>query len=266
MNRFLSILLLCFTFGVAHAATNMLVNMRDEGPCVYEDGTLVSPGERFVAVLVNSGVDFAGLRSDGTLVDEENCVLLGDDAWKDEPRANEEGGCFWLNDNLTYKSTTITVDYAMYGGYTLYVLMLDTRTPSGTVGGSIVNGYGVVGSCTVQKSIRPGSIVIQKKESLEPTTRASTRTESPANLPAPFIAGITVDGTTATLLVTNTVAGVYYLPTATAVLGTAFAPLRPLALPGASDPDEPLTFTVPLDTDSSSAFYKVVGGTYFDFQ
>ncbi len=56
--------------------SQLTLSISTEGPDYYADGTSVLVGESYLLVYVKEGATFAGVKSDGTLVDTEGNAIV----------------------------------------------------------------------------------------------------------------------------------------------------------------------------------------------
>lgn len=163
------------------------------GPDTYADGTSVLVGETYLLVYVKQGATFAGLYTDGTLVDPANNTIAT------KAYAVDGSRCGY---------TPIQYPAAMFpGGGSWVVVVLDTRKADGTLGG-LVAGQGVsaaTGAASAQ-STRLNEVSGAKVAELKTTTQ----TQSPVGTPAPEITAVQVNGDEVNVRFKNFKSGAMY--------------------------------------------------------
>lgn len=120
LNIFALACAFCVSVAAFAAQDDALICFSTVGKDYYSDGVEVKDGENYALVWVKEGAEFAGIRTDGTLVDAENSVLL-----TVLPRAHN-GRCL---------ETLVEMPLAYYNTLTatgsLKLYLLDTRKADG---------------------------------------------------------------------------------------------------------------------------------------
>lgn len=164
----------------------------------YADGTPVRDGEKYAVVYAKTKVEFKGLLTSGQLVDPTNNVLVYCEG------VAKDGHCPFTEISLQ--------DRQVKTSGTLYVVLLDTRAPDGTVGGkNIVLGYGIAGNAKTYASgkITPDSEIVSGNR-LDGSTQINAPAQPPADIPPPVITSIQVVNGVATITFRNSRSDVYY--------------------------------------------------------
>lgn len=170
--------------GISASATSLQNGLRQltfsfstEGPDVYADGEPVQVGETYLLVYVNQGASFAGVRSDGELVDPVNNRIAC--------RAKAVAGS-----RCGFTAVQYAPELYPQGG-SWVVVLLDTRDASGVVGGLVA----AQGATPAQDAASSSSVVLNAMHASSgtggaPTVIASAASAAPADTPPPVIAGI----------------------------------------------------------------------------
>jgi len=153
--------------------SELTLSISTPGPDTYADGQPVLPGETYLLVYVSQGSSFQGVYTDGALVDPVNNRVAA------KAYATDGAKC-------GYKAVQYSPDLYPAGGSWVIVL-LDTRTQGGVVGG-LVAGQGV-GSSSSAVSSQSTSLSAVGGAAASALS-ASAATQSPAGTPAPEITAV----------------------------------------------------------------------------
>ena len=99
-----------------------LLSFSTQGPDKYADGTTVLDGERYALVWTADGAEFGGFKADGTLVSENDRVVILASLAKD-------GHC----PPTLFQVSEATVDALQGGTYGVYLLDTRVKAEDGTV-------------------------------------------------------------------------------------------------------------------------------------
>lgn len=220
------------------------------GPDTYQDGTPVLTGETYLLVYVKQGATFQGVYTDGALVDSANSTVVL------KLSAVEGSKC-------GYTPIQYSTDQFPAGG-TWVIVLLDTRTADGTVGG-LVAGLGT-GPAVASASAMSTGLNALNGAAGDGSQGISTVTAASAvpNVPAPEITSVQVNGAAVDVRFKNfSNKAIYAVQTATDLTGewqtvaTRVQATAQNVVKGATGDDElPATVTVqPTDT---VRFFKVI--------
>jgi hypothetical protein len=176
----------------------LIVAFSTRGADRYADGTPVRDGEKYALVYVKNKSAFKGLLTSGQLVDTTNNVLVYCEGLA------KEGRC-------PFTEILIKDDLIKANG-SLYVILLDTRAPDGSVGGgNIVLGYGVAGAAKTFTSgkVVPGSEIVSGNLP-DGSTQIDHPAQLPADIPPPVITSIQIVGGVVNVTFINSRSDVYY--------------------------------------------------------
>ena len=178
--------------------SDLTVTFATQGRDRYADGTTVLDGEKYALVYAKKKSIFQGFMTSGQLVDPTNNVLV-----YCEGRAK---------DGLCPQTQVVITDREIDPSGTLYVVLLDTRAPDGTVGGdNLVLGYAIAGETKGFSGGKVGSgdgIVLGNRP--DGSTQIDTPSLPPSDIPAPVITAIHVADGEAHIHFNNSRGDVYY--------------------------------------------------------
>jgi hypothetical protein len=179
-------------------ASDLSVIFATQGIDRYGDETPVRDGEKYALVYAKKQSEFKGFLTSGQLVDPTNNVLVYCEGLA------KDGRCL---------KTQVTInDPLVKPSGTLYVILLDTRAPDGTVGrDNLVLGYGIAGQTKGFPSgmVVPGSGVVPGNRP-DGSTHIDKTTQPPSDIPPPIITAIHVVDGFAHIHFNNSRADVYY--------------------------------------------------------
>ncbi|MFO7936566.1 MAG: hypothetical protein R6V06_03050 [Kiritimatiellia bacterium] len=184
--------------------SQLTVSMTTEGPDYYADGSAVQVGETYLLVYVEDGAAFAGVNTDGTLVDDENNEIVT------QSQAVDGSKC-------GFKAIQYLPEMYPEGGQFLIVL-LDTRDNSGVVGGLVAQvGAGVATDAPASDAPRLNAVsVASTTAGGEPALVADTLSRASAETPPPIITAMEDAGDGVSLTIANvSETAVYEVQTAT---------------------------------------------------
>jgi len=177
---------------------DLIVTFATQGIDRYADEKPVCDGEKYALVYAKKKSLFAGFMTNGQLVDPTNNVLV-----YCEGRA-KDGQC--------PQTQVVTNDSEADPSGTLYVVLLDTRAPDGSVGGdNLVLGYAIAGQAKSFPSGNLGSgngIVPGNRP--DGSTQIDEKSQLPPNILTPVITAIHVADGVAHIYFKNSSADVYY--------------------------------------------------------
>jgi len=184
--------LVCAAAFAEDGLSQLTVAMSTEGPDYYADNTPVLVGETYLLVYVAQGAGgFKGLYADGTLVD---------------PVSNKVVTTSFAIEGAKCGFKAIQYPPEMYpSGGSFVIVVLDTRTDAGAVGG-LVAGYGeaVAGGTPASATPSPGGLRLAAEDGNgEPVLTAAASALAPADTPAPVIKAIAPNGQTVQVLIGN---------------------------------------------------------------
>ena len=256
MNKFAACLIATFTALLCSAA-GFSFCIGSAGIDRYADGTPVLPGERYGLVLVPAGKTFYGVRSDGTLVNPAANILY--------PIA------ITANAQHCLPVCSYTLKDSCARG-TAYLVLFDTRTPTGGVDGPVTNGWGLAALSVAIPSGQESSASATRTIAPVYATAsdgASVRVSNSATLPASVPASAVIEkmdfvGDEVRLTVRDTGAAAYYaVAGAEDLTGSAFKTTGTAsAVRGADNAGETITVTYP--KNAKARFFKIRGGTLMD--
>lgn len=253
MKKTISILtmLLLGINAVGAGLSQLTLSMATEGPDSYADGTPVQVGESYLLVYVNEGAEFAGVKTDGTLVDSDaNVVVL-------TSQAVEGSKC-------GFNAVQYPPELYPAGGSFLIVL-LDTRKPSGDLGGLVVkSGASDAAAAPSGDSVALSSVSVASASGGAPALVADTQSKAPEGVPAPAITSIKSGAQGVELTIGNvTATAVYEVQSATDLGSGAWVPAAGctrLQLSAAGASELPATVEVP-QSDKVRFFRVIVPGS-----
>ena len=183
MNKTLSIVsgLLLGASAFTAGAAQLTLTLSTPGPDFYADGQQVQVGETYLLVYVKAGAVFQGLYSDGTLVDPVNNLV----ATKGAAVSGAKCGL---------KAIQYPSELYPTGGKWVVVL-LDTRTAAGAVGG-LVAGHGASAATAASKDATRLGELSGSQGGGAPGLTASALSLTPAGTPAPVITAVEPNGET----------------------------------------------------------------------
>lgn len=188
---------LCQELPVETAST-LSVRFATQGIDRYTDETPVRDGEKYALVYAKKKSEFKGFLTSGHLVDPTNNVLIYCEGIAKDGRCPQTQ--VTINDPLVMPSGT------------LYVILLDTRAPDGTVGGdNLVLGYAIAGETKGFPSgmVVPGSGVVPGNRP-DGSTHIDEASQAPSDVPPPVITAIHVVDGVAHVHFNNSRDDVYY--------------------------------------------------------
>lgn len=183
------------TLAAAAVEKTSVMDVWTAGPDFYADGTPVLAGETYLLVYVKAGAEFAGIYTDGSLVDPDNnqAVL--------KLPATSDSRC-------GYKQVQYhTSQFPANGSWEL--VLLDTRKNDGTVGGLIAaqgtsSAVAAPSAMTMNATLGGGAGLVAASDTVSPPAAP----DSP--LPPPTITGLSVDADSVTVSVDNVMDGSLY--------------------------------------------------------
>ena len=187
----LTLLLVGISAMGAEGLSQLTLSISTQGPDYYADGTTVQVGEKYLLVYVSKGVEFAGINSDGTLVDPVGNKKVTDAV------AVEGAKCGFKA--IQYPPT-------MYpAGGEFIIVLLDTRDAGGAVG-NLVSQVGIsdTEAAASDSSTKLNAIsVAATTDGGGPALVADTQSKAPADTPAPVISKMEGAGENVSLTVDN---------------------------------------------------------------
>lgn len=197
--------------GIAAQETPLVVEVSTPGPDYYADGTPVLVGETYLLVYVKAGATFAGVRTDGSLIDPDNNKKVF------EAKAVEGAKCGFIP--VQYLESM----YPANGSWV--VVLLDTRKADGSVGGLVAaQGAGT--------SVAGGGNAMAGPQALSRAVGgmvATSMTPSPADTPPPVITALNKDAAGVALEIGNVSGGALYTVVATDDLAKGASGWQPVA-------------------------------------
>ncbi len=170
--------------------SQLTLSISTQGPDFYADNTAVQVGEKYLLVYVSNGATFAGLNSDGTLVDAVGNQIVTDAV------AVEGAKC-------GFKAIQYDPDMYLPGG-DFIVVLLDTRDADGAVGGLVAQiGTSEGADAASENSITLNSISVAAKAGDDPAMVASTFALAPAGTQPPVITSLKGEGESVEIKVGN---------------------------------------------------------------
>ncbi|HNX34333.1 MAG TPA: hypothetical protein PKM57_06880 [Kiritimatiellia bacterium] len=239
------LLLAASVFG-ADGLEQLTLAISTPGPDTYADGSPVLVGETYLLIYVKAGATFQGLYTDGTLVDPENNKIAI------KAFAVEGAKCGY---------TPIQYPAALFPeGGSWVVVVLDTRTADGAVGGLVAGlGSGVTTGAASAQSTSLNAVGGAGTAALN----ASAQTLAFADVPAPEITAVRPNGGAVDVRFKNfSEKALYEVQSATDLAGewqTVATRVQATALnvvQGANGAELPATVQVPA-TDTVR-FFKVI--------
>ena len=176
----------------------LTLSISTPGPDFYSDGTTVLPSETYLLIYVKQGATFQGVRTDGTLVDPVNNVIV--------TKAAAVAGA-----KCGFKAIQYPADLYPEGGKWLIVL-LDTRDASGAVGG-LVAAQGASAAAASGSSTALNAVVGSATGEVGGSGRgltASTASMVPEGTPAPVIGAVEPQGSSVNVRIKNFTAKALY--------------------------------------------------------
>jgi hypothetical protein len=164
----------------------------------YADGTVVRDGEKYALVFARKQSVFSGFFTSGQLVDPTNNVLLF-------CSGVAKGGC-------CPETEVIVEDGQIESTGSLYVIMLDTRAPDGSIGGyNLMSGYGVAGQVknANTRKLLPGKGGITGNNP-DGSTQIDQSTQLPSDIPPPIITSFRIENGQAFVRFKNSRSDIYY--------------------------------------------------------
>ena len=247
----LTLLLLGIT-AMGAGLTQLTISISTEGPDYYADGTAVQVGETYLLVYVKEGASFAGVNTDGSLVDAENNEIVT------EALAVAGSKC-------GFKAIQYPPEMYPEGGQFVIVL-LDTRNSSGAVGGLVSQvGASEAEDAPAADSPKLNSVkVAATTGGGDPALVADTLSKAPADTPAPVISAMEGSGQDVSLTIGNvSETAVYEVQTTTDLKSGQWAPAvggARLQVSAAGETEVPATVEVP-QSDKVRFFRVVVPGS-----
>lgn len=216
MKKMISILfgVLAGTALMAAGLSQLSVTMSTEGPDFYADGTPVQTGETYLLVYVYSGTGgFKGIYMDGSLVDPENNRKVI------ESQAVAGSKCGFK---------AIQYPAGMYpAGGDFVIVLLDTRSDSGAVGGLVSGQAAVVTGQAADPDAAVSTLALRvAAESGDgPALTTGGLPAVRAGTPAPVISALETGGDAVQVRIRNFVPGVNYrVESTTDLAGGAWQP------------------------------------------
>jgi len=201
MKKSISILTLLVlgisAMGAEAELSQLTLSISTQGPDYYADNTAVQVGEKYLLVYVSDGATFAGLNSDGTLIDTVGNKIVTDAV------AAEGAKCGFK---------AIQYPPAMYpASGTFIIVLLDTRDAEGAVGGLVAQiGTSEAKGAASGSSIALNSVSVPATKGDKPAMVASVTSKAPAGTPPPVITSVKGAGKSVELKVGNLSAGAVY--------------------------------------------------------
>lgn len=199
MKKSISLLtmLLIGMSAAASGLSQLTLSISTQGPDYYADGTAVQVGEKYLLVYVNKDATFAGIKSDGTLVDPVANQIVTD------ALAIEGAKC-------GFKAIQYPPSLYPAGGSFLVVL-LDTRNADGAVGG-LVAQLGAINAAKAASgdSTALNSIQVAATAGGTPALVADALSVTPPVTEQPVITSIKGQGESVTIKVGNVTEGALY--------------------------------------------------------
>jgi hypothetical protein len=240
---FLGLPAFCEVTSVAKS-NDLIVAFATQGLDRYADGTTVRDGEKYALVYAKKKSVFDGFKTSGQLVDPTNNVLV-----YCEGRA-KDGQC--------PQTQVVMNDSEIDPSGTLYVVLLDTRAPDGTVGGdNLVLGYAIAGQTKGFSGgkVGPGDGIVLGNRP-DGSTQIDATSLPPSDIPTPVITAIHVADGVAHIQFKNSRADVYYAlsqkKNGKDWINSSFNAYRK----GGSKPQDIVSFSAP--ADEASKLFKIV--------
>ena len=157
--------------------SQLTLSISTQGPDFYADGQQVQVGETYLLVYVKAGATFQGLYSDGTLVDPVNNLIATKGAAVSGAKCGFKA--------IQYPATLYP------DGGTWVIVLLDTRTAAGAVGGLVAgHGTSTASAAASGDSTSLNSLSVASQNGGTPALTTSTATPAPAGTPAPVITAV----------------------------------------------------------------------------
>jgi hypothetical protein len=260
MKKALSILiglsLVVSAFGVtSEALSELTLSISTQGPDSYADGTSVLVGETYLLVYIKAGETFKGIRTDGSLVDPVNNVRVTTSL----AIAGAKCG---------FKAIQYPAELYPAGGSWVIVL-LDTRTAAGTVGGLVAGHSAAVASATQTAGGGTSLGELRATASSGSGLTADSVARATANASNPAIAGIDRNGDKVGVRIKDFTDGdIYEVQTRTDLKSGAWAPAvggtllqaKAIGVQAGTSAELPATLTVP-STDTVRFFRVIIPGS-----
>ncbi len=251
LSMLLGLSLAVSAFG-ADSLSELTLSISTEGPDVYADGTPVLVGETYLLVYVKAGAAFAGVQTDGALVDPVNNVKVT------TSQAIEGAKCGFKA--IQYPATLFPA------GGSWVIVLLDTRTADGTLGGLVAGHSAAVPAAKRTATSGLGLGTVRAAAASGSGLTSSAVPPAPTDTPAPVISAIEPKGTAVGLRIKNfTDKASYEVQTCTDLASGAWqqakggARLQALGRPTGPSAELPATLTVPAD-DTVRYFRVIVPG------
>ena len=201
MKKTISILTLLVlgisAMGAEAELSQLTLSISTQGPDYYADNTAVQVGEKYLLVYVGKEKTFAGLNSDGTLVDTTDNKIVT------EAVAVKGAKCGFKA--IQYPPTLYPA------GGTFIIVLLDTRDAGGAVGGLVAQiGTSEAEGAAAGSSTALNSISVPATNGDDPAMIASVTAKAPAGTPAPVITSVKGAGESVELKVGNMSAAAVY--------------------------------------------------------
>lgn len=231
--------------------SQLTLSMSTQGPDYYADGAPVLVGETYLLVYVNEGAAFAGVKTDGTLVDDGVNKIVTESA----AIAGSKCG---------FKAIQYPPELYPAGG-SFVIVLLDTRKPAGDVGGLVVKSGASEGTAAASgDSTKLNSVSVAGTSGGEPVLVASTQSTAPAGTPAPKITSIKGAGQNVELTIGDVSSAAVYEVQSTTDLKSgswvAAAGCTRLQLSAEGETEVPATVAIP-ENDKVRFFRVIVPGS-----